>query len=181
MTIVASGGDVTTPAGAGVTLAELKAHLNITSSTHDVELDTHLAAAVDTVEGMVGAVASRAVVQTVRASGGTVVLSTSPVLSVQSLTSAGVAVTYRADLPAGLLYDVTPTGDVVVSYTVGRSPVPAAIRLAILVVAAHLWRTQQGSSPSQFQDAEDVTPMGFAVPNRAVELLRRYMLGPAVA
>jgi hypothetical protein len=34
-----------------------------------------------------------------------------------------------------------------VTYSVGRPTVPAAVRLAILVIAAHLWETQRGAAP----------------------------------
>jgi hypothetical protein len=62
-----------------------------------------------------------------------------------------------------------------------------AIREAILIIAAHLWETQRGTSPSalslQGADIGDaVSPgLGYAIPNRARELLEPYALGPVVA
>jgi hypothetical protein len=64
-----------------------------------------------------------------------------------------------------------------VTYSVGRPTVPAAVRLAILVVASHLWETQRGAAPVGPLATDDTfaTPgAGFAVPNRAVELLAPY-------
>jgi hypothetical protein len=64
-----------------------------------------------------------------------------------------------------------------VTYSVGRPTVPAAVRLGILIVAGHLWETQRGAAPVGPLATDDTfaTPgAGFAVPNRAVELLAPY-------
>jgi hypothetical protein len=53
--------------------------------------------------------------------------------------------------------------------------IPAEFQLAALIIAAHLWETQQRShlSGGPSYDEQNVTPsgLGYAIPNRAVELL----------
>jgi hypothetical protein len=112
------------------------------------------------------------------------VLPTWPVLEVTAVTDeAGTAVTgYTLSDAAVLTLPWTPYGAITVTATVGRDPVSAAIRLATYVIAAHLWRTQQGSSPSVLQD-EGLPPagMGYGIPNRAMDLLQPHLKPPSVA
>lgn len=171
-----------------ITLDEVKAQINVplADTSHDTELTRFQRAAQEHVESLVGPVVPRAMTETVRASGETVCLSHSPVVSVESLTVNGQAVTYTLNGPAGLLTGVTAVGDLSVSYTAGRSPVPEAIRVAALIIAEHLWKTQLGNQPTTgVYPAEDELNVsagfGYAIPNRALELLRPYMLAPAVA
>ena len=164
-----------------VSLAEVRDHVNVTGDRSDVELDMMRGAAQDVVEGLVGPVLHRTVTDRSWPRGGLVMLSVVPVLSVTSVTANAVAVSGSVLESGGLLSGVTGYGPVTVAYVVGRLVVPDAIRLATLIIAAHLWRTQQGSTPASFGDDVTATPIGFAVPNRAVELLRPYELGPVVA
>ena len=53
------------------------------------------------------------------------------------------------------------------------------------IIAEHLWKTQLGNQPTTgVYPAEDELNVsagfGYAIPNRALELLRPYMLAPAV-
>jgi hypothetical protein len=73
-----------------------------------------------------------------------------------------------------------------VTYTAGYDDLPADVSGAIVLIAAHLWETQRGSAPSALalQDPNGFDPstpgLGFAIPNRAKELLAAY-IRPAVA
>jgi hypothetical protein len=71
-----------------------------------------------------------------------------------------------------------------VDYTTGYVPTPAAIRLAVLIVAAHLWETQRGTAALPQPGFDQVPTMaggaGFAFPNRAKELLADYVRGQRV-
>lgn len=60
---------------------------------------------------------------------------------------------------------------------------PEELRLAALIIAAHLWETQQGRSarPQAFPGADErPSGMGYAIPNRAAELMAAHTL-PTVA
>lgn len=172
------------------TLPELKAETNITVGTNDVELTRRLNSAVDVVQGYVGPLESRSVTETHYApSGRVLILRQSPVISITSVSNANgttyVPADYVLDTGAGLLRRAYATGswggEVTVTYLAGRDTLPAALADAILIIAAHLWETQRGASPSPF--TEDPLPVGrgFAVPNRALELMRPYLLGAQVA
>lgn len=72
---------------------------------------------------------------------------------------------------------------VIVTYTAGfGDTAPAALTLAAAIIVAHLWETQRGtnsntgySANSEPGNINDVAPgFGFAVPNRALELLAPY-------
>jgi hypothetical protein len=58
---------------------------------------------------------------------------------------------------------------------------PAPLYEAVLLIAAHLWDTQRGTSPTALQQIEAPVPgAAYAIPNRARDLLAPY-LPPAVA
>lgn len=170
-----------------VTLAELKAHANIPAgnTTSDVELDLLRLAAQEAVEGLVGPVVWRSFTETVRHSGGVVVLRHAPVAEVTSFTAAGTAVTgYTLDGPAGLLTGVTASGDLSITYSAGRSTVPPAIKVATLIIGRHLWDTQRGNAPSALPTVDETAPqfgVGYAIPNRAMDLLAPFLLPSGVA
>lgn len=164
-----------------VTLAEVKAHANISGTTDDTEINRFRLVAQEQVEALIGPVLWRTVTETTHAHDKVVVLASAPVVSVESLTSSGAAVTgYTLRKPSGLLTGVSATGDLSVSYTAGRSEAPESVRVAAMIIAEHLWRTQRGNAPSALP--ADVDPevvslgAGFAIPRKAAELLAPYLL-----
>lgn len=170
-----------------VTIDELKEHLNIDSSSDDTELDLHRAAAEDHVQNLIGPVLHREVIETSTSRNGVVMLRAAPVLAVNDVTFSGVAVAgYSVDLFTGLVSGL-PNGTVTVAFTAGRATCPDAVRLAALIIAGHLWQTQRGSSapagalPADAFDQGAPVGLGYLVPNRALELLTPYLIGPAVA
>lgn len=171
-----------------VSLAEVKRHLNIddTDPANDDELDMLRSAAQEHVENLIGPVLHRTVTEQVRASGGFVTLGTVPVLSVTSLAATDGPITgYTPDVGAALLSNVRTSVNATVTYRVGRDSCPDAVRLATLIVAAHMWRTQLGNSPSALPDEE--AGQGFdpssadEVPSRARALLRPYLKPSGIA
>jgi hypothetical protein len=58
---------------------------------------------------------------------------------------------YELDADTGLVRTgvgrLVPYGTYTVTYTSGRADLPAAIRLAVLIIAEHLWETQRGAAP----------------------------------
>jgi hypothetical protein len=105
-------------------------------------------------------------------------------------TTALTLADYELDVSTGLVRVASGArfaGTYTVTYTAGLATMPAAIRLAVLIVAEHLWQTQRGTAPSALalQDPNGFDPnspmgVGFAIPNRAEELLARYVL-PSIA
>jgi hypothetical protein len=172
-------------------LDELKAHLNITSSSDDSELDDILDAAQELVVSIVGEVDSATVTETVPVVGGTVILSRRPTGAV---LVGGSPVGGTVNASAGLITGLGPSAyggytspTLTVTYGAGTGDIPAGVRLATLIIAAHLWETQRGVSPSpltlQGSDAGDfaVPGLGYAIPNRARELLAPYATSTQIA
>jgi hypothetical protein len=170
------------------TLAEVKAHANIPGSANDDELVTMLDAAEDVVRSLVGSFAAVTVTERVVVTAGTVILSRAPSGAVTLTDRSGGSVTgFTVSAAAGLLYDVPVAGGTALtaSYPAGGGVVPASVSLATAIIAAHLWETQRGTAPSplalQGDDAGPTFGAGFALPNRARELLAPYTRSAQVA
>ena len=177
-----------------VTLEEAKRQLDITGTAEDIELQTYIDALPAVIEGFVGVVEQREIVDKV--AGGRAALSVlhPPLMSVTSLTGAGA--TYQADAldvdgPAGVITRLDgapfPAGTYTVTYTAGRPSVPPTIKLAALVLLQHLWRTQRASrgglagGGDDFSVTEPIPGFGYAVPHRVMQLLDSFRLPPGVA
>lgn len=175
----------------GFSLVEFAEHINRSDAftTGDaIEAELHVNAAVEVVESMCGPLAPREVVVTDAAAvRGTWVASVWPVLSAAAVNAydssevADVTVDAAGRVRFGTY---TGAGTFDVTLQVGRDPIPASIVLATYIIASHLWETQRGRSarPGLFGQGEDVTitPMGFAVPARAAQLLAPHR-APSVA
>lgn len=164
-------------------LADAKAHLDITTTTHDDELRTWIGATTRVVERLAGPCVRQTVTQRV-VDGPTWWLSKRPVLSISSVTAirtGGTAVTVASlDLDAetgrverddGAWHTGGPW---TVTYVAGRAVVPENVLGAARVILKHLWETQRGGVAGGFQmGPDDVMVPGFAwaVPKRAIELL----------
>lgn len=180
------------------TVTDLKIHLNKTTDADDTELGDMLDAAIEVVEGIVGPVGESEVTEThYNVSSGLLVLRRHPASALVSVSSRVGATTspltlsdYELDPSTGIVRLASGYGfygNFTVTYAVGRETVPASIRLAILIIAAHLFETQRvpganrGAGQPGFGAAPEMgAPMGFAIPNRAQELLQAYML-PVIA
>lgn len=164
-----------------VSIEEVKRHLNTPEvyTADDLELLLHIEAAIDLVEEHVGPVRQRTLTTTTRR--GTTLLE-GRVLSVLSVSPA---VPYTLNAAAGLL-DTWHAG-ASVTYTVGMSPVPAAVKLGVLEVIRALWSSQRGSFTPRFGEGEpqqfgELLPSsGDRLPPAALRLLRPYARGSAVA
>ena len=190
-----------------VTLSDVKAHLNITGTSHDTELSGFISAATPVVEDIVGPVTTRTVDEWYTGGGSKIVLRQYPVASITSVTeyagTTGTALTqanvdtadsYAYTLESGGVLArrtgslgtnfTTGVDNVHVVYVAGRSSIPANIRLAALELIRHWYQlTQQGGRPQLGGAAEDgmFTPSGFAVPARVVELLAPHQLPPGLS
>lgn len=171
-------------------LAELRAHLNNTRSADDDELRTYLAASTDAVEKIIGGpVGPTTYTERLTARGGVLIPYRTPVVSITSIAtvSSGVSGTallasaYGADDITGIIrLHSGGSGTYDVVYRAGYTVLPWAIRMAGLIIADQLWETQRPTGrPGAVDDMLSANP-AYAIPNRALELLRPYIL-PAVA
>ena len=190
--------DVGEASAAGVlSIADAKQHLNITSARDDGEVRFWLGATTRAVEYFIGPVTVRSVTEDhpERQARALVLLQTPAVAltavdavqaggtgyDVQALTLDGATGRVaRAD--GGLL-----RGPLRVSYTAGRPVVAANITAAARVILQHLWRTQLAGrggiagGGDDFSVSEPIPGLGYAIPNRAVQLLEPDRLPPGVA
>lgn len=168
------------------TLAEFKAHLNYTGdSSNDTELTMHLQAASDwVVETIRGPLTVTSFTDLVEMHRGRIFMRNRPLVSVTSVTSefSGATLdssTYVVDTTRCMVrmmwWSGYGTGWYTVVYTAGLASIPDKVKLAGLIVARHLWETQNGGGGLPFPGDNDLVPsgLGFAVPRRAVELLER--------
>jgi hypothetical protein len=178
-----------------VSLADAKAHLNITVATHDEELRGFIESATSVVEFFAGPVVRRTVSE-VHGGGPLLALSKTPAISLTSvaaLLDGGASYTV-ADLDldgsTGIVRrknGSTFTGPLRISYVVGRAIVPAPITHAARELIKHFWRTQLGSqftSRASSRDADDysepIPGLGYSIPNRVIELLQPFRRAPEV-
>lgn len=66
-------------------------------------------------------------------------------------------------------------GHLAITYTAGYLSIPADFTLAARIIVQHLWQTQRGNTgwpkPGGMDDSLATAGLGFAIPNRALELL----------
>lgn len=179
-------------------LTDLQEH--IASGATEGELQAMLDAAVDVVTAAVGPVTPTQFTEThYDAAGRLLVLRQSPVSEVTSIARVTWSMTtpltadqYALDPDSGIVRLVDGTlfaGDYRVTYTAGYTTLPAAISQAVLIIAAHLVETQRvpGANRPGFgaYGQQEVAAMplgvGYAIPNRAQELLQPYLRQPTVA
>jgi hypothetical protein len=147
-----------------VSLAEAKAHLNITTSNSDAELERMIAAATSKIEHRCGPVVQR-VVANERHDGGcrAIWLHEAPVISVTSVIAvdslSSVLTTDLSVDPAGRVeyfYNRRfPAGEHFWTYVAGRTLIPEGLREAALNFVKGSWETQRGASGLPWMGATD--------------------------
>lgn len=174
-------------------LADAKDQLNIpqATTTYDAEIQSWIDAIVAGLEKLTGGpLVNRSVVERAEVvDGGTAILVRKrPLVSVTSVVDpAGAALTVTdvdLDPNSGVIRRRlsapwwTAHRWVTVTYVAGwGAPTPAAFNAAARIILDHLWQTQHGPStrPSMAGDETDTDyGLGFAIPNRAAELLAPY-------
>jgi hypothetical protein len=175
------------PGSQVVSMAEVRAHLNLPDKHHDAELVLHVAAAVEVLSEYVGSPLLPTPVTETHPRAGTVILRNSRAVSIASVTdAAGAAVPGYSLQPGGLLTGgYGGYGTLTVTYVAGFDRVPAALRLAVLIVAARLWETQRGAQPLPVLGGDEdpfTNPGGLPLlPPRAETLLAPYRRSASVA
>jgi len=148
------------------------------------------------VESLVGVCVRRTVVETHRlqASGVTgLALRTTPVLSLVGVARTDGGPAYETSAldvdELGILTRLDGgrlTGRVRITTVAGRTVIPANIRDAGKLILQHLWRTKTGGSRAVLGGGEDyavtepIPGFGYAIPNRALQLLEPDRLSPEV-
>ncbi|MGV9242617.1 hypothetical protein [Streptomyces sp. NPDC003710] len=173
-------------------LADAKKQLNnpATSTGDDDELRTYVEATTTAVEYFTGPVVPRTVTEVTQGGTERMLLHTTPVLSVTSITGIEpwqLAIPVSAldvDADTGVLrrndWLAFWPGPYRVVYQAGRSSVAANIALAGKLILQHLWRTQYGASRGltgigggeDYAVTEQIPGLGYAIPNRALQLLQ---------
>lgn len=193
-----------------VSLEDVKLHLNKTDYIDDVELQGFIDAATPLIENMSGATINRTVVETHSGGTSTIILNSMPIVSVDSIVetygqtnytltqvqlgTAQSGFSYTFDALTGRItrrafnsVAIFPNGEgnVLITYTTGRTSVPGNIRLATLMLVQHLWTTSQmnrnGNRPSLGGDDTFMPGAAYAVPTRVKELLQVSPRVPGVA
>lgn len=164
-----------------LSLADAKAHLNITSTTHDDELREFLEAATEIIESHVGAIVRRTHTDKLLGGGETILLPHMQVLEVTALTldrdgSSPLALSdLSIDGPAGILRlkscALFPYGWLNITYKVGRAYVKPNWTLAAKDIVKYNWRSQLGGLPAIQGDQQDAPLPGFMIPPSVAALL----------
>lgn len=130
------------------TLAELKAHLRITSNDFDVMLESYLRAAINVAEHYIGKVIARSEFLFSGIYSHEVILK-APVLEVQSVEVDGVEL-YGCSLSGNTLTlpEEVEGETVAVMYESGMVQVPYDIKAAIMLIAARLFNNPADSVES---------------------------------
>lgn len=177
-----------------LTLQEAKLQLNIpaTNTTHDVELETFVQAAILTTElhgGLLGDLRTIAGERHAACHWSRLWLFSKPVQSVTSVARVDGSLTWNVadldvDVDSGLLRVVNGplfSGLLSVTYEAGHpvGQIPERLNLAARIILQHLWQTQRGAMGQQGgrsvlnESVENWTSQGrgYAIPNAALELL----------
>jgi len=177
-----------------VSLQDIKDQTNISNTASDEELRRYLEAATGAIENHLGlAVVKRTRTEEHQIGRGALVLNWTPVGAVTALSLVDGTYTWNVNdlhvTPAGVVTSplgIDPYGHVTVTYTAGMSIVPGNYGLAAAIIVQHLWETQRGTAggprPGALGDSMGAgmyAGRGFALPNRAIELLGAGLPGIA--
>lgn len=195
--VVAGSFDIRDPFEVSVLpLQDAKAMLNIpqTTTTYDDEIQSWLDTITASLERMSGGpMVNRTVVERVSATAaaGALCVRSRPLVSVTSVVDTGGGSTLtisdiEIDTNAGVIRKKLGvpwlgTSDVyTVTYVAGwGTSVPASFTAAARIIIDHLWATQHGPSARPALGDPDMTTLtgwGYAIPNRAAELLAPYVV-----
>ena len=167
-----------------LSLADAKAHLNVTTTTHDEELREYLEASTKVVESYVGPVVRRTYTRRVCGGSRQIPLPHTQVTAVTNVTvvSDGSSPITLSDLSINTAAGIVSLksggsfgyGDMDWTYTVGRSSVESNWTLAAKLILQTRWQQKLGNLPSTQGDFPGyvVSGAGYLVPYAAVALMQ---------
>jgi hypothetical protein len=170
-----------------VSLADARAHLNMSATTNDEELRRFVEAATDFIEGKIGPVVRRTITNkpVIPGADGRLYLN-GPAVSLTTITAAyGSGGTYTVgdyylDTGTGVVhppyYGQTFTLPVLVTYVAGRVIVPPAIRQAALDYIKWRWESQRGATALPLPGGEFAIPAPADVPYKITSALEPYRM-----
>lgn len=170
-----------------INLQAFKDQLNDTAAANadDAELQATLDAAEAHVASLCGAFGGDASTLVAHATGDQLVLPATRLTGITQVRDPDGEVVELADGAVNLLSGIVRLpyrrrGAWAVDVTTGDQ-IPPDLKLATLIIAAHLWETQRvpGANRGSFGQQAPV-PSGFAIPNRAATLLGPYRI-PVIA
>ena len=164
-----------------LSLTDSKLDLNITGTQDDTELSRYLTVVeAAAAEYLGGPVTTGSVVEVHHGGWESLVLRSTPVISVSTVSVTAVVVdtsSYFADTGSGVIYSRVGVigslpADTTVTYTAGQATIPADVLQGCYVLLRHLWETQRGSMSGRdpFNDSGAPTGMGWSLPNRVKQL-----------
>lgn len=153
-------------------------------------LRLYVAAATEVLEDITGAILIRTV-EAVADGGRPAVLLHEKPTEIVSVTAGGTTLTgWVPNLVAGILYagstgEHFPSGRQVltITYRTGAATIPPSIRLAARELIRHMWQVGQqvrGPDPTD-PETMSLTPMGYLVPNRVIQLCANRPRLPGMA
>lgn len=190
--------DVQEAAPPGIlSLADARQHLNLISTKDDDEVRFWINATTRAVEHYTGPVIPQVFTEqhNVRGAAAIVLLRT-PVLAVtavESVLTGGVAYDVdglSVDGDTGELFRIDGgrlSGRLRITYRAGRTVISENITAGARIILEHLWRTQRptrgglAGGGEDYSVTEPIPGLGYAVPNRALQLLEPDRLPPGVA
>lgn len=178
-----------------VSLADVKAYLNITSSSSDDELRQFVLEATDIAERLTSRQLRRKTyTDTYSGSTQTLNLRQTPIVSVTSVTESGTALVentdYVVDTVLGVLTRGTSTqprywkpgaGNITVVYVAGETNPSPTAQLLVKEITRHLWRTQRGASPMPMGGGDDFIPGASNIVTYRIKELAELLTVPTVA
>ncbi|WP_374457715.1 phage head-tail connector protein [Nocardioides sp.] len=170
-------------------LAKAKAHLNISGTGHDGELQDFIDRAEGAIKEKCGPLTPVEVTERVASSGGRgLVLRTTPVIALTSVTPVGGSAYslsgLEIDESAGVIEWANgqrfTRGRYVVVYQAGRVEVPKDLLLGVAELVRHFWETQRGptmrpGSRASEGAANTIPGAAHAWPFRVTELVAPYV------
>lgn len=172
-----------------IALSEAKSQLRLTTSAHEDDLRLFIAAAGKAIEDHTGkTIVRRTITERHRRVNRGLILKRTPVLSLTSVATVDGVTSWDAanldvDGDTGVVDVLTGPGlygTLRVTYVAGMRVIPPNYLLACRIITEHLWQTMRpfasGSVPQvgALDDSLDARAgglVGFAIPNRALELL----------
>lgn len=177
-----------------IDLDDAKAQLEITSSVDDTELLDKILSATELINTECGVSIATSFTESLVPNrdkfGRYVFLATYvPLLSIDSMvgeiTGLSTMTCTIANAEAGTFgppWGVPILGPQTVTYTAGRTEVPASLQDACKLLVQWLWESKRGAQPLPVMGLEepDMQPANMGYPPQAIHLMRPYLLGPRI-